>query len=222
MPNMKYPAGKKNPWWLVVLMVAVLGAAPAAAQDAALLVPVARSAPILLQEPMAQVMIADPRVASVRVHSSTSLTVFGQRLGRTAIRLSRRDGSVLGEFEVVVSHDLPAIRRDLHQALPGETVSVEAADGSLAVSAMVGSAAAAALSLETVREYLKRHPATQADGQTASDPDVLNRMQIIPGYTLAPAAVPPPQALAQLFLRAIGSDVKTLPMVEGASGFMLD
>lgn len=196
-------------------------ALPARAQEAAFQMPVSRSVRVTLDQPMAQVMIADPRIAGVAVHNSTSLTLFGLRLGRTAVKLSGRDGSVLREFQVTVGYDLPAIRRALHEALPTEEISVEAADASLVLSGTVGGTAVANQAIEAARIALQQHPVVQADGQAAPEPDILNLMQVIPNYA-APAAAPPPKAMERLFLRFLANDANILPAVEGPSGFMLD
>lgn len=203
--------------WPAVLLLCAL---PAQAQEAAFSMSLSRSVRVTLLEPMAQVAINDPRVVGVKVHSSTSLTIFGQRLGRTSLRISGRNGQILREFQVTVGYDLPAIRRAVHDALPAEDISVEAVDASLALSGVVSSTAAADQAVETVRQYALRHPVPQADGQPAPEPAIVNVMQIVPGHAAAASA--PPKPLEQIFLRFLDGDTKTLPAVEGPSGFMLD
>lgn len=209
---------------LLLQAAAALAAFPAWAETPPdiLTIPAGRSVRITLPQPMAQVMLADPNVASVHVHNSTSLTIIGGRLGQTALRISDAEGRVLRECNVSVGYDLPALRREIKAALPGETVELDVSGAALTLSGRAGNDAVAERAIKAVRDYLKQHPPLLASGKAAPQPDIMNMLQIAPGQPMA--ATPPPQApMEKLFLSAITGDSKTMATgLEGPHGFLLD
>lgn len=117
-------------------------------------VPVNRSTLLELQTPMTEVLIANPAIADVHAHNATHLTIVGKKIGHTNLRIFDKDGKVLREEEVVVSYDLPAIRKAIKNFLPDEGIGVELVGGSVALTGNVSSAASADKAVRIVKKFL--------------------------------------------------------------------
>lgn len=163
---------------ILLFFAALLPGAPALAQtakDARLIsVPLNRSALVTTASPMSEVIVANPEVADIHAHNPTTLTVVGKRLGQTNVRLFDRDGGVLREFDVMVTHDLPAIRRALKNFLPDEAIGVDMVNTGVALTGNITGPAAAEKALKIVHEFIQQ-------SGSESQPEVLNLMQTISG-----------------------------------------
>src|SRR5688500_5035584 len=141
---------------LLALLACTVFTLPAHAQSNArtLLVPVHRSSLVTLPAAMTEVMVAAPDIADVHAHNANNLTVVGKKMGRTTIRVFGKEGKLEREFEVVVGHDLPAIRRALKNFLPDETIGVEMLNTSIALTGNISSAAAADKAVKIARDFV--------------------------------------------------------------------
>jgi pilus assembly protein CpaC len=193
------------PVLLAALAVACLAPAAIAADSrsdsGAMTVPVNRSTLVVLPTPMAEVMVANPDIADVHAHNGMQLTVVGKKLGRTNVRIFDKDSKVLREFDVVVTHDLPAIRRALKNFLPDEIIGVEMVNTSIALTGQISNAGVADKAVRIVKDFIRSGNTLDAGGNTITQPqqqvmaqmpmpgapqqqesqDILNLMQIISG-----------------------------------------
>lgn len=131
--------------------------------DAGLFVPVNRSSLVLMKTPVKEIMIADPDIADVHAHNSTTLTVIGKKTGRTNVRVFDDSGKLLRTLDIEVGYDLPAIRKALKTFMPEETVGVEMVNTSIALTGQVRSAAAADRAVKIVKDFV-----TSSSGSSSS------------------------------------------------------
>ncbi len=138
--------------WLLICMPAVSMAA--AAKDSTFYVPINRSELITTGSNMGEVIITDPEVADVYVHGRNKVSVIGKQIGQTTLRIFDGDSKLLREVDVVVTYDLPAIRKAIRDFLPNERVGVELVNTRIALTGDVSSAEAAATAVEIAEQFL--------------------------------------------------------------------
>jgi pilus assembly protein CpaC len=155
-------------------------------------VPVHRSSLITLENPMSEVMVADPQIADVHAHNAKHLTVVGKHVGRTTIRIFNKEGKVVRELDVHVGHDLPSIRMALKRFLPDENVGVEMLGHSIVLTGNISSASAADKALKIAGDFIdgaapaqNTEDAAPATGDAApaagGTPKIVNMMQVTSG-----------------------------------------
>jgi len=83
----------------------------------------------LLQLPRAaaQVLVADPRIASFQVPSPNSVFVFAQAVGSTTLYALDAQDKVIAAIRVVAEHNLGALRQQIARSVPGADVELEPA-----------------------------------------------------------------------------------------------
>ena len=163
-------------------------------------VPINRSTLVTLSAPTSEVLVADPDIADVHVHNATNLTVIAKNFGHTNLRIMNRDGTVQRELDVIISYDLPAIRKALKNFLPEENIGVDMVNNSVALTGEVSNAAASDKALKIAGEFVYGNSSTpagggQAQGQTPAangggnktasaspdQPDILNFLKVTSG-----------------------------------------
>jgi pilus assembly protein CpaC len=176
----------------VVAMAWMVVSVPANAEN--LVVPVNRSALVSLPRDMAEVMVANPKIADIHVHGLTDISVIGKQIGITTIRAFDRDNKVIDSFEVMVSYDLPAIRHALKNFLPNENIAVEMVNTNIALTGDVSSASAADKAIRIVSEYMKQQgDSSDAGGATLGD--ALAALPAMASGAAAPSSSKGPQVL---------------------------
>ncbi len=173
----------------VVLMMAVsmLTAYPQAyAKEKIFYVPINRSELITTPSDMGEVIITDPEVADVYVHGKNKVSVIGKNIGTTTLRIFSPSNQLLRNMDVVVTYDLPAIRKALRDFLPSERIGVELVNTRIALTGEVTSAQSAATALEIAEQFVlgkltndqvtAREVITSDAGKKASP--ILNLMKI--------------------------------------------
>lgn len=141
--------------------VRILDAASAPARlkaDAGPAVPlemaVGRTMAVPLNEPIADVIVANPAVADVLVKGPRRVYVLGRGPGSTNIFFIARDGEVVLNAEILVSADLAAARRVLETLLPDARIELRALGQSVVMSGTVHSAREAADAQAVVEQFL--------------------------------------------------------------------
>lgn len=126
-----------------------------------------RRAPLLLEAGLgrvvnlpgaiANVFVADPKVAEVRPASPNTLFVFGAAPGRTTLAAMDASGRVVAQYQVTVrpaAFNAAEAASTINRAMPGSGIRVEAMPTGLAVSGQVATPADAARVTELARSFL--------------------------------------------------------------------
>jgi len=81
---------------------------------------------LVLSEPIARVSVADPKVADLKVITSTQLLLTAHGVGSTDLTLwNKKDEPLV--LALLVTRNLDALRRQLHELFPSENIKVSAA-----------------------------------------------------------------------------------------------
>ena len=95
---------------------------------------------ITLASPVANIFVADPKIAEVRPASATALFIFGLSAGRTTIAMMDADGKVLVQYDVNVQPSSFAAKQaqaTIERLLPNSHVTVQAHGKGLMLSGTV-------------------------------------------------------------------------------------
>ena len=155
-----------KPLWLAVLFVLLAGvsvgqaAGPAAPTDTrrtSMTVEAGTGKVVTLATPVANIFVADPKVAEVRPASPTALFVFGLNPGRTTIAILDADGQLLAQYELTVqpsSFSAGEAQSTIDRLLPGNHVKVRAQGKGLMLTGSVKSPADVAQAIAIAKGYL--------------------------------------------------------------------
>lgn len=83
-----------------------------------------KSAAFRLSRPAGEIVVAQPEMISIVAQTDRSFYVRGKALGQTNILVYDRNKRLSEVFDVRVGYDTEAIRADIAQALPGESIQV--------------------------------------------------------------------------------------------------
>lgn len=84
---------------------------------------------VQLSQPVADVFVADERIADVQVRSPTQLYIFGRTAGETTIYATSSGGSVVFSSSVRVGTNISTVDSMLNVALPDAAISVTPMNG---------------------------------------------------------------------------------------------
>lgn len=181
-------------WYLFCLgllaLVTLLTSYPHAyAKEKPFYVPINRSELIITSSDMGEVIIADPEIADVYVHGRNKISVIGKAIGTTTLRVFSPSNTLLRSMDVVVTYDLPAIRKALREFLPNERIGVELVNTRIALTGDVTSAQSASTAIEIAEQFLQgklsERDVTRRDTLAADDTGrkspILNLMKISAG-----------------------------------------
>ncbi len=159
----------------VTVPVAAPVAAPAASRPPGDAPEQSRRAPLLLEAGLgrvvnlpgaiANVFVADPRIAEVRPASPNTLFVFGAAPGRTTLAAMDSAGRVVAQYQVTVrpaAFNAAEAASTISRAMPGSNIRVETLSTGLAISGQVPTPADAARAMDLARSFL-------ADKQTVTN-----------------------------------------------------
>jgi pilus assembly protein CpaC len=117
-------------------------------------IPLNRSELLVYDKEMKEVVIADPNVADVVVHGSSRVSVVAKALGRTNLRVFDASGTLVTDAVVVITYDLPEIRRALKNFFPNERIGVELVNNNVAITGMISDAETSQRAVRIVEEYV--------------------------------------------------------------------
>ena len=173
---------------LAPLAQAKTSAASVATSDAPMFyVPLNRAELISSTQDIGEVIITDPEVADVFVHGKRKVSVIGKEIGQTTLRVFDTNHQLIRSTDVMVTYDLPAVRRALKQFLPAERIGVSMVNTRMALTGEVTSAEAAATAQEIAEEFVHgKLTAEQAEvrkkrNDAEENSPVINLMKIASG-----------------------------------------
>ena len=114
---------------------------------------------------IANVFVADPKIAEVRPASPNTLFFFGAAPGRTTLAAMDAAGRVVAQYQVTVrpaAFNAAEAASTIRRAMPGSSIRVETLPSGLAVSGQVATPADAARVMDLARSFL-------AEKQTATN-----------------------------------------------------
>jgi pilus assembly protein CpaC len=121
-----------------------LPARPVAAQEVSLEAPqdgvtlgVGKGTLLKLPRPVADVFIANDKVANVRVASPTQVNVYGVGAGETSLYATDRSGKVVYSANVRVAPNIDSIKSMLGMAMPAAAISVTPMNGMVLLTGTV-------------------------------------------------------------------------------------
>jgi len=139
---------------------ALATAQPAAAQygdirlhAGSLEVPVNKSQVVSADRAIARAMIGNPEVADVLPISERSVYVLGKQFGTTSLTLYDRTNRVIAVMDIEVGPDVEALRGQLGQLIPGQSVDARISAGSIMLTGMVSDAGAADRAAQIAKAY---------------------------------------------------------------------
>ncbi len=97
------------------------------------------------------VFVADTSIADVSTSPGEAAYIFGKAVGETTLIATGRNGGILFEIAISVTHNLRGLRATLSQRFPGEAITLASARGSIYVSGVVSTERVHANVLETLR-----------------------------------------------------------------------
>ncbi len=138
---------------LLVSSAAFAAEKPVPVDSGAVYIPMNRSELVILQQDVAQVLIANPEISDVHVVGSKRVAFLGKTMGRTNAKLFDKSNNLIRQFDIIVGYDLPAIRQALHTFLPNERIKVELVNTNIALTGEVSDAAAARKAVEIANQF---------------------------------------------------------------------
>lgn len=152
---------------IFIMVCAVVLPGAAYADNNALIIPLNRSALVMTEKPMAEVMVAAPEIADVYAHGSSSVSVVAKKFGHTTIRMFDKQGKVMRSLDVTVTYDLPAIRKALKNFLPQETIGVELVNTNIALTGDVSNASVVDQALRIANRFIAEESPGSGGGGVA-------------------------------------------------------
>lgn len=170
----------------LALMVPLMGHAAGSGSAAGIFyVPINRAELMTTKTDMGEVVVTDPDVANVLVHGKRQVSVIGMQVGQTTLRVFDPSHKLIRNVDVVVTYDLPSVRKALKQYLPNERIGVSMVNTRMALSGDVSSAQAAATAMQIAEEFVGgkssevKKAAQEARG--TSESPILNMMKVSAG-----------------------------------------
>ncbi|MEL0212173.1 MAG: pilus assembly protein N-terminal domain-containing protein, partial [Novosphingobium sp.] len=103
---------------------------------------------------MADVFVADDKVADVQIKSTNQLYVFGKAGGETTIYASNAKGDVVWSANVRVGNNIDSIDQMLHLAMPEARVNVATMNNTVLLTGTVGAPEDAAEAERLVKAFV--------------------------------------------------------------------
>ena len=101
-----------------------------------------------------QITIGNPDVADVKLLNSKKVMIQGKRAGHTNLAFRDRNMELIALLDVVVGHDIEAIKHKIHQVLPNEPgIEVRSANANVILSGEVSNALAMDTALVVARSF---------------------------------------------------------------------
>lgn len=114
-----------------------------------------------------QVIVGNAGIADVQLLNDRQFLIMGLSAGTTNLAFRDTSNRVIAVMDVVVGYDMESLKRNLHDALPGEAnIEVRSANGKILLSGQVGSASIMDTALQLARSY------------ASEEGEVINLMQV--------------------------------------------
>ncbi|MEX2333604.1 MAG: type II and III secretion system protein family protein, partial [Pseudohongiella sp.] len=111
--------------------------------------------------------VGNASIADVELLNDRQFLIMGLSAGTTNLAFRDTNNRVIAVMDVVVGYDMDSLKRNFHEALPGEpNIEVRSANGKILLSGQVGSAATMDTALQLARSY------------AAGEGEVINLMQV--------------------------------------------
>lgn len=131
-------------------------------------VPVGKSRVIQLDRPFAEVVLARPETADVRMLSSRSFYVYGREAGATNVLLLNRERQPIAMVDLDVGFDVDGIQNMVRQMMPEETnLTVHGAPNGVILRGVVSDSVAAAQAAAIAERFA---PGAVTNSTTVRDP----------------------------------------------------
>ncbi|MCW8193486.1 type II and III secretion system protein family protein [Proteobacteria bacterium 005FR1] len=121
--------------------------------------------------PVKILSIGNPDVADVVVVRASQVYVLGKSLGNTNVVLWDENEKVQGTLNIHVTHDLEALKANLHQLLPDEQIQVRSSNGKIILTGELSSADR----MDAAMRLATGFAGVQQEGEP---PPILNLMQV--------------------------------------------
>jgi pilus assembly protein CpaC len=136
----------------------LLGSVSAQAQEQSLHagtleVPLNKSQVVSTDRPIARAMIGNADIADVLPITDRSIYVLGKKMGTTSLTLYDSQGRVLSIMDVAVGPDVFALREQIAQLVPGETIDAAISNEAIVLTGTVSNAAAADRAFQLAKAY---------------------------------------------------------------------
>lgn len=136
-----------------------------------------RSEVLMLDKAVQEVIVDDPQIADVVVHSASRISIMAKAIGSTKVKLIGRNNQIVRDINITVGYDLPNIRMAIANFFPDENVGVQMVNDNIALTGIVSDAQTAASIIQVINEYVN----TDRGSDPGDDPDVLNLAKIRSG-----------------------------------------
>lgn len=174
--------------FFILISLCVAQAFPAWSAGGKFYVPINRSEIVTSPVAMAEVIVSNPEIADIYVHGKDKVSIIGKMLGETSVRLFDENNKLIRDMSVMVTYDLPSIRKALHEFLPHERVGVEMINTKIALTGEISSMSAANTAMQIASQYVipsaspedQNEVAAVQEGQ-APYPGIINLMRITAG-----------------------------------------
>ncbi len=111
---------------------------------------------IRLRRPASTVFIADSDIADVQVKTPQLIYLFGKRAGTTTLYVVDGNDHVLLNRTVAVTHNLTQLRDAVRGLMPGEDIDVRSVNGSIVLTGVASSAAAAEDARDLASRFVRK------------------------------------------------------------------
>ena len=116
-------------------------------------VPLNKSQVVSADRPIARAMVGNPEVADVLPISERSVYVLGKKFGTTSLTLYDRLSRVIAVMDIAVGPDVVALRSQLGQLVPNQTIDVRISNESVILSGLVNDSGAADRAMQIAKSY---------------------------------------------------------------------
>ena len=104
------------------------------------IVPINKSQVLRLDVPVADLLVGNSEIADVLALTDRTIYVLGRSLGSTSLTIYGQDRSLIAVMDLVITHDIEAIKARLFDFLPEESIEVRPVGGSVVLTGTVASA----------------------------------------------------------------------------------
>ncbi len=104
------------------------------------IVPINKSQVLRLDVPVADLLVGNSEIADVLALTDRTIYVLGRALGSTSLTIYGQDRSLIAVMDLVITHDIEAIKARLFDFLPEESIEVRPVGGSVVLTGTVASA----------------------------------------------------------------------------------
>lgn len=122
---------------MLLILCFALFVLPAEARQQRLLVEVGKAVRLAGAKTAESIFVADPTIADISSSPGQAQYLYGKSVGETTVIAADVSGRTLFSINLIVIHDLSALRRSLQQRYPSQSVSLSSARGSILVSGRV-------------------------------------------------------------------------------------